>query len=448
MLGDVMKAVAAVNQTVIQRECGRDSKWINETFLELVRRVSTLQMNTDAAIDLTSCQRIVPLLKQVTYGTTCAESAERLAFLFAMMVVVSVLCMILFSARAALFNPLIRAKRKKRREKEFREYKKYMSQYYNTADWKLDPNDLQQILGSPPSNESTVKSSYGSEVEDDEDASQASAEFRTRLQSQDEDDEDWAPQGDKRKDPVDIEPEAPEIEVIYYSSDSDSEDEISLAQSINSRLYDIVANIKTRTPRRPRPSAPPASQDIVHRGPISPLSAAGLASVNSGVAKIAARRAKYKNAIDDGSAASVNSMVHRFFRNVKKRSQMNARRKELEYIERNLDVNDVGCPACDENPRVVLNKDVRTRCRDDTSLGIVGLTPCGPEPHKILQETPRKKKDLKDPLSLGYCHNSILSDNSNDDEDLLAPLSPQPKAPRKRLVNIPRTNGASRQYPY
>ena len=108
---------SGVDPLEIEAQCGGEIVWVNETMGEVSETLQALQANIDAALDLTDCPSVTPVLEKVTYGSTCAESVEGLTFMFSMTLSITFLCMVLLTTRAALFNPLKRARRKKRRKK-------------------------------------------------------------------------------------------------------------------------------------------------------------------------------------------------------------------------------------------------------------------------------------------------------------------------------------------
>lgn len=119
--------------------CGMQSQTLNETLTEAGRALQAIDGNLKAAIKLTRCSNLNPILQDVFDGSLCTESVDGAAWMFASLLTLTILGFIMLSTRAALYNPLIPAKKKKRREKEFRQYKKFMDQHgYDTSDWALD----------------------------------------------------------------------------------------------------------------------------------------------------------------------------------------------------------------------------------------------------------------------------------------------------------------------
>jgi hypothetical protein len=120
--------------------CGKNNTIAaaNATLYDLETSVSDLRGTLVAAIDLTGCSSISPIFRRVLFGETCSKSMNGLAWLYSGTSLVLVLGLVILSHRAALYNPVIRGRRRKRREKEFADYKEYMAQFYDTKHWSLD----------------------------------------------------------------------------------------------------------------------------------------------------------------------------------------------------------------------------------------------------------------------------------------------------------------------
>ena len=107
--------------------CGSDMHAVNDTLLQLRYALVAVAGSLRAASSLTVCSNIRPTLESIAYGAPCTESIDGLAWLFASLLTITVLGMTMMTLRAALYNPLIPASKKKRREKEFEQYRQYMS---------------------------------------------------------------------------------------------------------------------------------------------------------------------------------------------------------------------------------------------------------------------------------------------------------------------------------
>lgn len=129
------------NFTYIVEACGNDNSTIvaaNATLNSLDQIFSDVQGSLTAAIELTGCSSISPVLRRLLFGSACTQSVEGLAWIYSSLLVISVLGFVILSTRAALFNPVIRGRRNKRREKEFDDYREFMSRFYDTSRWELD----------------------------------------------------------------------------------------------------------------------------------------------------------------------------------------------------------------------------------------------------------------------------------------------------------------------
>jgi hypothetical protein len=134
----IVSNMASYSITELSEECGTDVQPVNVTLQLLAPALDSLYGNARAATRLSDCSGIEPILRELAQGSTCSDSIAGLTWLFASLLVISVLGMTILSTRAALFNAVLQVKRKKRREKEFEEYKDFMDAFYDTSMWKLD----------------------------------------------------------------------------------------------------------------------------------------------------------------------------------------------------------------------------------------------------------------------------------------------------------------------
>jgi hypothetical protein len=130
--------MASYNISELSEECGTDVQPVNITLQLLAPALDSLYGNARAATRLSECSGIEPIFRELVQGPTCSDSIAGLTWLFASLLVISLLGMTILSTRAALFNSVLQVKRKKRREKEFEEYKDFMDAFYDTSMWKLD----------------------------------------------------------------------------------------------------------------------------------------------------------------------------------------------------------------------------------------------------------------------------------------------------------------------
>ncbi|GAX19261.1 hypothetical protein FisN_4Lu517 [Fistulifera solaris] len=208
----------------------------NSSFHEIADNLGMLQDNFNQVLELTSCSNMRPIFHYLSSGSICTESVSGLSVLFALTSAISVLGLVLLTTRAAIFNPIIKARRIKRREKEFNEYKCYMARYYDTDTWKMDPpkpfeNDI--ICLSTMESDDTSPRSFLT------DSDGTTVETKSSIVQHSEETLNLSLQSDGkffRKSQF----YHGEIEVIYYSSDSDSDDEngesVSISRSLNSSM--------------------------------------------------------------------------------------------------------------------------------------------------------------------------------------------------------------------
>jgi len=106
-------------------------------FVHAEKQLGNIRGTLAAAIELTGCSSISPVLRRLLYGSSCTQSVKGLTWLWTTMLSMTTLGLIVLSLRAAFYNPVIRGRRGKRREKEFEDYKHFMSKYYDTRNWEL-----------------------------------------------------------------------------------------------------------------------------------------------------------------------------------------------------------------------------------------------------------------------------------------------------------------------
>ena len=270
-----------MNLTHLPDECGDVFPYSNASLNEISENLWILQENFDQAVKLSSCSNLSPLFQYFSTGSVCTDSIDGLNVLFSLMFAISVLSLIMLTTRAALFNPVIRARRIKRREKEFNEYKSYMTKYYDTDCWEMDPpksseNNIERfptMASDDTSSQSILTAADGITID-------------TRCSSVRERDEvmNVSQQSDSLEDRSALSSSSSffafrkspfyhkEVEVVYYSSDSESDDEYdgsaSVAMSLNSGMSTLSALIwkgSGRTPvssRKPTPEADEQASNI------------------------------------------------------------------------------------------------------------------------------------------------------------------------------------------
>jgi hypothetical protein len=126
--------------------CQRDMSFLPIAIDDLKKQIDRMKININKLSDTVSCGEISPLLRRVSHGSICVEAPYALTILWSTSFSIAVLCFILVTVRAALYNSVKQKKRrltKPRRivEKEFDEYKIYMSKHYGikeTNEWNID----------------------------------------------------------------------------------------------------------------------------------------------------------------------------------------------------------------------------------------------------------------------------------------------------------------------
>lgn len=129
----------------LSNECGADVSFLPETLGSLKDHLQNLQDQIHAFVDLTSCSRVSPIIRRITHGAVCDESAKAFTWIWASCFSLLVCCFTLLTVRSALFNSIKKGKSRDKKstrvvEKEFEEYKEYMAEYYGdeVGKWKVE----------------------------------------------------------------------------------------------------------------------------------------------------------------------------------------------------------------------------------------------------------------------------------------------------------------------
>ncbi|KAG7338842.1 hypothetical protein IV203_012788 [Nitzschia inconspicua] len=134
------------NQTIatLNEVCDRDLSFLAPALHDLNQLLGNLRTHVQQLADCASCHRISPLFRRLSHGAMCVEMPQSLTVLWSCCFVLCILCMVMLTTRAALYNSVKRKKarnKKPRRvvEKEFSDYQEFMGQYYeDTQHWNLD----------------------------------------------------------------------------------------------------------------------------------------------------------------------------------------------------------------------------------------------------------------------------------------------------------------------
>lgn len=126
----------------INKNCASEIHGVVSSLPQLTAILREIQLQIRAAVELTGCHQISPVLRRILHGATCSETVDALTWLFCGMCVITILGFIMLTVRAGLYNAVVRAprrKRKRERVKEFDEYKEFMAEFYEDAEqWSID----------------------------------------------------------------------------------------------------------------------------------------------------------------------------------------------------------------------------------------------------------------------------------------------------------------------
>jgi len=135
-------STATVN--MLSFECGADMSFLPKTLMQLETQLLNVQTNLNSLVDVASCQSISPLVRRLTHGAICGDSAHGLTWIWACCLAICGCCFVMLTTRSALYNAIKKRKprdhkSKRAVEREFEEYKEFMSEYYDDAPlWKLE----------------------------------------------------------------------------------------------------------------------------------------------------------------------------------------------------------------------------------------------------------------------------------------------------------------------
>lgn len=129
---------------LLDQACGSDMSFFLDTLHELEKELLIVQSDMNKLVDIASCHSISPILRRLTHGAICEDSANALTWIWGSSLFICVCCFVLLTTRAALYNAIKKRKPREKKpkrvvEKEFQEYKEFMLEYYaDAADWKLE----------------------------------------------------------------------------------------------------------------------------------------------------------------------------------------------------------------------------------------------------------------------------------------------------------------------
>lgn len=258
---------------ILNQECGDDMSFLPTTLQQLEKELLLVQSNMNKLVNLASCHSISPLLRRLTHGAICKESAHGLTWIWGSSLFICICCFVMLTTRAALYNPVKKRKPREKKpkrvvEKEFEEYKEFMSEYYDDAtEWKLVQKGTKESIleidfGSQILPNPTFETATTTKVSSEEDDFSEEAEINRSL---DQDDSTVVELGPLNADEDNVSL-SPSSSGSDYESDSDlsedgnSDDESALlsfivetrsilseTKSILSETRSIASNVANRT---------------------------------------------------------------------------------------------------------------------------------------------------------------------------------------------------------
>lgn len=141
----------------MNEQCRSDVSHKIDGIQRLTESMGTIEANLKLTQELSSCSVLNPILRRITHGAFCNEAVDGMAWMFGTSLLITLVCLIMLSTRAGLYNATIRKARRSRKdatEREWVEYKRFMSQYYTDShNWKMEPSptkkDQLSIEGIP-----------------------------------------------------------------------------------------------------------------------------------------------------------------------------------------------------------------------------------------------------------------------------------------------------------
>ena len=398
LVKQVSESLNASDLSILEMECGGDVEFAATTVDAILNTLLKISANLDAALVMTDCTKLSPVFAGIASGMICTDSVTGLAWMYSLATAISIISMIMLTTRAALFNPIIQGKRRKRREREFEEYKAYMSDYYDTSDWKLD-----QPVGKVKKYQQGIDNALTFESEGTESSSSADELSPRSVKLTPSDDsmktghlnnlstihevskctQSMASPSSNENDDDDI---------SYYSADSDWEDDYddntSSMKTVVSSVSSMMSLVLERA-RRARRRSEPVNDD---------------------------------NSASRSVSTSVSDVVSKYFQSNRARSGNVARRVESR---------DNG--NCMKSPPLTTPQRFRGLA-DSLSLGRHQGRVSGASNQEIMPLSPPFQKP---------------NDNRSHSPEL-EPLSPAPqvntRAPRKGMTSFARTSGGAKLY--
>jgi hypothetical protein len=226
----------------LSKECGADVSFLPAVLEELSEHVGTVAGNVKAAVDLTACHIISPLVRRVTHGAMCNESAYGLTWVWSCLLAISIFAFTLLSTRAALYNSVKTKEKSRKRQKiegdnEFEDYKEFMAEYFPDAnEWTKEPVGKKVV---------TLDIDIGSEIKKD-------PTFETQITkplSADSDDglDDSSSRDSRNLAFIDDEQDSDDDSSYTSSSSDESDENDGDSQSALSSFFAETASLARRT---------------------------------------------------------------------------------------------------------------------------------------------------------------------------------------------------------
>lgn len=466
----------------LENECGADMDQALGALSSAEKTLENLRGTMIVALGLTDCNNLAPIIRLVNHGMACSESIKGSTWMFACAYGIVIMCMVILTTRAALFNPLIKGKRRKRREREFSEYRDYMAQYYDTSTWKMDPT-TGLLQGEMLAVETFESEETEQTNEDDLISPHSTASMPDSFKTAEDD-------GERSELHTIIEMEgesvigklpgpapAPEIaddDISYYSADSEYDEDDSVALSISTSVSALVSII--------------SSSILSLRGPVKRRRATNAEEEETIALNDAAHRSdsvqqaddqeerEHSNETEDDAHSSAGSvmtslsdLVGTYFRTKDAPTNDHAEENRnkvanKEAGEKRLSVKEMSAIFSGRNS----NQSSKQESTEASTRKKTVSQSIGEKAKKKLNgkvddsrsdashrreaalsfsalATPQISRDAKDPLSLGsLVGQEMLPDTSRDELEHPSSPKPWPNAPRKGFKSFARTSGGAR----
>ena len=90
------------------KKCGNSILLIFNGTQRLMESMTRIETNIQKAQQLSSCSTISPILRRILHGPTCHQTVKSMAWMFGTSLFITIMCFIMITVRAALYNATIR----------------------------------------------------------------------------------------------------------------------------------------------------------------------------------------------------------------------------------------------------------------------------------------------------------------------------------------------------